>query len=198
MPAEVVLRALKHAWITLESLQLPMAVMGGIALSAWKHIRATRDVDLLIGVAERGTDEIVQKLVEAKFRPKRQPPVLTLGQLHIVQLLYGPPGAYMDFQIDLLLAESKYQQEALTRRTPTRLPDLDLEVFVLSCEDLILHKLLAGRIIDRADAAALLRANRARLDLGYLMHWVGELALAAELAEVWQEAFPGENPLADR
>ena len=40
MLADEVLLALKHVWVTLESLNLPMAVMGGIALSAWKHPRA--------------------------------------------------------------------------------------------------------------------------------------------------------------
>jgi hypothetical protein len=33
MPAEAVLRALRHVWLTLEPLDLPMAVMGGIALA---------------------------------------------------------------------------------------------------------------------------------------------------------------------
>lgn len=36
MPAEVVMRVLKHIWFTLESLQAPVAAMGGIAFSAWK------------------------------------------------------------------------------------------------------------------------------------------------------------------
>ena len=49
MPANVVLR-LKHVWATLGELNVPLAVMGGIAVPAWKYARATRDVDLLVGV----------------------------------------------------------------------------------------------------------------------------------------------------
>jgi len=49
MPAEPLLRALRHVWVTLEPLGLPMAVMGGIAVAASKHVRATQDVDLLLG-----------------------------------------------------------------------------------------------------------------------------------------------------
>lgn len=55
-----------------------------------------------------------------------------------------------------------------------------------------LHKLLAGRILDRVDAAALLRANRSLLDFDYLMRWSGRLSLTAVLAEVWNDAFPTE------
>ena len=72
------------------------------------------------------------------------------------------------------------------------MPGGDDTVDMLACEDLILHKLLAGRIIDLADAAALLRANRETLDLGYLRSWAARLDLTGHLAEVWQEAFPGE------
>ena len=62
--------------------------------------------------------------------------------------------------------------------------------FIGECEDR--GPFIAGRIIDRADAAALLRANRASLDLVYLLRWIGELDLVSEMAEVWNEAFPGE------
>ena len=71
--------------------------------------------------------------------------------------------------------------------------DYDIEVAVLVCEDLILHKLLAGRMIDLADAVALLRANRAGLDLDYLNRWAGDLEVATELAGVWNEAFPSRS-----
>lgn len=194
MLADEVVRALKHVWITLEALNVPMAVMGGIALSAWKYPRATQDVDLLIGLEEKKEELVLQKLAAAKIRSKRESPILTLGQLRIVQLLYEPPGTYLDLQIDLLLADCDYQREALRRRTIVHLPDLDIAVAVLSCEDLILLKLLAGRIVDRADAAMLLRANRATIDLQYLTHWSRELKLTKEISEIWEEAFPGELP----
>jgi hypothetical protein len=62
----------------------------------------------------------------------------------------------------------------------------------LSCEDILILKMTAGRIIDRADAAALLRLNRVGLNLAYLTRWVTQLNLGAEWNEIWSEAFPGE------
>jgi hypothetical protein len=116
-----------------------------------------------------------------------------VGSLQILQLLYEPPGAYVDLQVDLLLAQSEYHREALARRVPARLATLDLVTHFLTCDDLILHKLLAGRLVDQADAAMLLRANRADLNLEYLLRWTTTLSLRAELAEVWAEAFAGEK-----
>jgi hypothetical protein len=192
MAGETVLRALRHAWLTLEPLGLPVALMGGLALAVWKHVRATRDVDLLLGIGEQDTERVLHHLRAAAIRPKRSPPIVTVGGLQIVQLLYAPPDAFVDLQIDLLLAKSGYPLESLRRRVPTQLPGLDITIAVLTCEDMILHKLLAGRLLDRVDAAALLRANRQTVDLEYLHRWAGDLAISGDLAEVWKEAFPGE------
>jgi hypothetical protein len=193
MASETLLKTFKHVWLTLEPLHLPTAVMGGLALAAWGHVRSTRDVDILLGVESAKFESLAAQLATAGLRPKHQPPVLPLGTLEIFQLLYEPPGAYVDLQVNLLLAHSDNHQQALSRRLPLHLDAVDLDTFILSCEDMILHKLLAGRIIDRADAAALLRANRPRLDLNYLFAWSGKLGLTGELKTVWPEALPGEQ-----
>ena len=135
MPAEVVVRSLRHVWKTLQPLQLPMAAVGGLALAAWKYVRDTRDVDLLVAVGQGGLDEILDRLRAADIRPKRDPPITKLGQLEIAQFLYEPPETFLDLQIDLLLARSGYHVEALARRVPVRLPGLDVEIAVLACED---------------------------------------------------------------
>jgi hypothetical protein len=64
----------------------------------------------------------------------------------------------------------------------------------VSCEDLIVLKLIAGRILDRVDAAELLKANRESLDLGYLAGWAQKLHAEEALALAWSDVFPGEAP----
>jgi Nucleotidyl transferase AbiEii toxin, Type IV TA system len=190
--ASAVTDALNHVWAALEPFKLPMALMGGLAAAVWKHPRNTRDVDLLVDVRDLSPDELVEALKRAGMRPKREPAVLPVGDQRIIQLLYQPPGTFLDIQVDLLLADSAYQQEALTRARPAKLDD-EHQIAVLSCEDLIVHKLLAGRIVDRADVAALLRANRAILDQTYLNGWLAQLKLLADFETIWQETFPSET-----
>lgn len=193
MVADVLLTALAHAWKTLDAAGMRMAVMGGIALASWKYVRATRDVDLLVGLEGKSEDELLGQLHAAGIRPRRQPAVASLGRLRIVQCVYEPPDAFLDLQIDLLLAECPYQHQALTRRVPAQLAGLDVAVFVLACEDLILHKLLAGRIIDRVDCVSLLRLQRENLDWAYLRQWAQHLSVMDDLKEVWREAFPADE-----
>lgn len=193
MPSNLVLQTLRHVWLTIEPLNVPMAVIGGIALAAWKHVRATKDIDLLLGIGKESLDRVLPRLDAAGIRPKRSRSATKLGHLELVQLLYEPPEAMMDLQVDLLLGDSPYHRVAIQRRVPTKLPELDIEIAVLACEDLVLHKLMAGRMIDLADAVALLRVNRNTLDLDYLNHWADGMKVNKVLARVRDEALLPEN-----
>lgn len=193
MAGEAILRALRHVWLVLRSLDVPAAVVGGIAMAAWKHVRATKDIDLLVAVGGDDVGWLLERLVEAGVRPKSDPPSVSLGPLEVIRLVYEPSETFLEVEVDLLIAKSQYYERALERRVAARLPDLDIEIAVLTCEDVILHKLLAGRMIDRADAAALLRANRESLDLDYLLHGTNCLSLVDGFTEAWNEAFPGER-----
>jgi hypothetical protein len=192
MAAKVMLAALGHVWIALEPAGCARALMGGLSLSFWRHVRSTQDVDLLIDPGSAGVEAILGALRQVGVRTKHRPPVIDLGSVRIVQMLFEPKDAFLEIQIDLILAESSFHREALARRVPVRLPDMDLDLSTLSCEDILILKMNAGRLIDRADAAALLRLNRAGLDVPYLLRWVAQLKLGAEWAEIWGEAFPGE------
>ena len=193
MPAEGAIETLRYAYGALVPLNWPMAVIGGMALSAWNHLRYTRDVDFLIAVDDSEVDELVEVMSAAGFRPKRRPPILQIDDQKIIQFDFLPPEGLLPFRLDLLFAGSAYQQGALARRVSKDLPFIGHAVPVLRPDDLILLKLYADRIIDRADAAALLRENRDEIDFEYLRHWIDALKLDAEYAEIWREAFPGES-----
>src|SRR5262245_57100317 len=115
------------------------------------------------------------------------------GTMQILQLEFDPPQAFVSISVDVLLVDCAYGREALKRRVPLRLPGIERELQVLSCEDVLLHKLIAGRMIDRSDAAALVRANRQTLDIAYVTLWARHLGVESELAEIWKEACPGEQ-----
>ena len=89
--AELILTALQRLLAVLAPLEYRAGVMGGIAVSLWKHVRATRDVDLPVGVSPEREAELMELLTDAVFRPKRQPPILQLGQFRLLQLLWSLP-----------------------------------------------------------------------------------------------------------
>ncbi len=194
MAGELLTSALRHIWATLTALKIDLALMGGIAVAAWQHIRNTRDVDLLIGVDPLAEQALLQRLSEAGFRQRNDPPFMDVGGSRILQLSYEPPGRFLDVRIDLFFAQSEYHQQALARRMPITLAGMTEPVFILSCEDLILFKLEAGRLIDRSDSAHLLQANRNSLDVGYLATWIDTLKLTEQFRDSWNEAFGPDDP----
>jgi nucleotidyltransferase AbiEii toxin of type IV toxin-antitoxin system len=193
MPAEVVLATLRHVWRTLRRLDISCALLGGLALAIWKHPRFTKDVDLLVALGNTNPDDLLRNLIDAGFRAKRAEPLVKIDETEFLQLSYEPEDSFVEVQVDLLLVRTRYQQEAIGRRIPVDSAELGFEIDVLACEDLIVHKLLAGRMIDLADSHALLRENRSSLDVEYLVRWIDKLGLRAEFEKAWEEAFPGEQ-----
>jgi hypothetical protein len=62
MASEWLVLTLRHVWRLLQSLDLRAAVMGGMAMSVWQYARATRDVDLLLGVDASQVDLLLRRL----------------------------------------------------------------------------------------------------------------------------------------
>lgn len=193
MPGENLLKTIDYVWHALAPLNMPMAIMGGLALPVYQHARSTRDIDILLQIEERDTERILTALSNQGIRPRRIPPLLNLDRQFVLLLFYQPPGAFFEIKIDLLYADNDYQRQALSRRVPGKIPGIETTLHFLSCEDLIIHKLQAGRIIDRADCAYLLRLNRSALDFVYLAKWLTSLNLLDKWNEVYTEAFPGET-----
>ncbi|MEX2212924.1 MAG: nucleotidyl transferase AbiEii/AbiGii toxin family protein [Phycisphaeraceae bacterium] len=191
MISATLLDAVRFVWRTLEPIGAPMALVGGLALSAWDRIRATRDVDILLAIAPADVPAMLERLTAAGLRLKQSQPI-SLGPIELIQALYQPAGAMFEIRIDLLIASGGFHVQALSRSLPLQIPGWDEHIRVVSCEDLILLKLLAGRVIDRVDVGELLRANAAHLDKIYLLRWANELQVEPALREAWNDVFPAQ------
>lgn len=192
MPADEVVATLRQAWDILAELRVPAALMGGMALAHWGHIRSTQDVDLLIALSGARPQPLLSRLAAAGYRSKGREPLIRLDDAAFIQLLFTPPDAVLEIQIDLLLAESDFHRQAVDRRVALPSSALGFPLDVVSCEDLIVLKLLAWRILDRVDVADLLQANRDSLDVAYLRTWMGALKLVPRFSEAWRDAFSSE------
>lgn len=192
MASEGVLATLRAGWEALDGIPALKAVIGGLALSAWNHARYTRDADVLVAIPVDQVDRLVAALAAAGFHPRHSPPLRVIETQGIVQFTFQPPGSLMPFQLDVLLAETAFQQDALVRAVPRPLPGDEGEVMVVRPDDLLVIKLLAGRIIDRADAAMVLRENRDSIDFDRLHRVIAEQGLSEDYRATWLEAYPSE------
>ena len=151
------------------------ALAGGWAYSALVEPRATTDIDLLI-LLDPPSREQIQALVSSLFDSTIiHPTPMALQGISIWRSVVIRSG--QEVVIDFLLADSAYLRTALERRHTV--PFGALQVPMLSLEDLIILKMVAGRLQDRADLEKI-RAREAdlRVDWTYVERWKTMLGLA--------------------
>jgi predicted nucleotidyltransferase len=190
MPGELVSMTLRQAWIALNDRGVKACLMGGMAMAHWGHARFTRDVDLLVSLDPQSIEDLADVLSKEGFSPRHAPPISRVGKHSFVQLIFTPQGRFDEIPVNLLIADSDFLRAAVHRAVPFVVGGTECNV--ASCEDLIVLKLQADRLIDRADVRYLLEYNRPALDFPYLTGWIAKLGLNREWDEWWRDAFPDE------
>jgi len=165
----------------LDELEIPYQLMGGLAVRVWSFPRATFDIDLTLSSSPERLPVLIRSLERGGLTVPEPFRSGFLDQLHgmnkLKVQLYQADRPPVD--IDLFLVTTDYQRAAFARRRPVEIEDRKL--WCMSPEDLVLHKLIAGRDRDKADVSDLLMAVRP-LDLGYLRRW-GRVLGVLELLE---------------
>ncbi|MDH4154952.1 MAG: nucleotidyltransferase [Nitrospira sp.] len=151
------------------------ALAGGWAYSALVEPRATTDIDILL-LVEQPSRERLQALLSALFDSIIVHPAAMVFHGISIWRCVGVL-KNQEVVIDLLLADSEYMRTALARRRQIMLDDLP--VSILTVEDLILLKTLAGRLQDQTDLEKIkLRQDELRVDWTYVGEWKAKLGLA--------------------
>ncbi len=148
-------------------------VMGAVAANRYRReVRLTGDLDLLL--ASHGSDGL--GALEAAFENAGWSVRRGSPDGAILRLRHATLGA-----VDLVLAETEYQRAAIERAV-SDLSGRGVPLRVLRIEDVLVHKLIAGRSRDIADIEDIL-ARRPELDEAYVERWVAYW----EVGELWQQ-----------
>ena len=151
------------------------ALAGGWAYSALVEPRATTDIDVLLLLEQPSRDQLHSLLVPLFDSIIVHPAAMVFRGISIwrcVGILQN-----QEVVIDLLLADSEYLRNALSRRRQILLGDVP--VSILALEDLIILKTLAGRLQDQADLEKIrLRQDELHIDWTYVEEWKARLGFA--------------------
>jgi hypothetical protein len=149
---------------TLDAAGLPACLIGGMVIARWGQPRATTDADFSV-LAPYGEEDSVLDVLLARLLPRR-PDARAFALDRRVLLLETAEGV----KIDVALAASSFEIEAIERATPWR---LDEGVVLRTCsgEDLVVYKLVAGRPQDLVDVEGIVRRQGQRLDVDRIRQW---------------------------
>jgi hypothetical protein len=157
----------------LEAHGVAWVVMGAVAANRYRReVRLTGDLDLLVAShGSNGLDALEAAFESAGWLVRR-------GSLDgaLLRLRHATLGA-----VDLVLAETEYQRAAIERAV-SDVSGGGVPLRVLRIEDVLVHKLIAGRPRDLADIEDIL-AGRPELDEAYVERWVEYW----DVGELWQQ-----------
>jgi hypothetical protein len=152
-------------------------LIGGIVVSRWGEPRVTKDVDatLLVDFAE----ELValdQLLARFRSRDPDPRPRAELGRLALLSATNG-------VDLDVSFAAFPFELEVLERASEWQVT-AEIALRTCSAEDLILYKLVAGRLIDLHDVQSVVTRMGAHLDADRVRLWGGRFAEILEKPEL--------------
>lgn len=182
------IRVLKTVTKTFDRLQVDYAVMGGLAVRVLGLPRPTYDVDFVIACSRDRLEAVFGEFDTLGFavpEPFRRGWLDEAGGMPLVKFSMFISGNAI--AVDMFLAETPFLQSAMARRMHVEIDGV--LVSLVTAEDLILLKVIANRLRDRADIADI-RFTQGDLDEAYLRFWVDQLEIQDRFADVWRETEP--------
>ena len=177
---------------TLDDAGLPYMIIGGQAVLLYGDPRLTRDIDITLGVDVDRQADVAAAATKLGLTLLVNPESFT-KQTMVLPCLDPATGIRVDF----IFSFTPYERQAIERAS--LVPIHHAQVRFATAEDLIVHKMLAGRPRDLEDVTGILLKNRT-LDSSYIRHWLGQFATAVHQPLVEQhkhrkdQQHPGNDP----
>ena len=157
--------------VALEAKRIPFMLIGGQAVLLHGEPRLTQDVDVTLGVGPDRVRDLLDVCEALGLQPLPEDPVAFVRETFVLPAAEPETG----LRLDLIFSTTPYEAQAIERAV---LVDVGKrEVPFASAEDLVLHKLFAGRPRDVEDAAGVVRRKGPELDWEYLDRWAREFAV---------------------
>ncbi len=150
--------------------QLPFMLIGGQAVLLHGQPRLTEDIDITLGVDPTHLHVIQQvcKALGLEPLPKDVPA--------FVRDTFVLPARHLEtaMRVDFIFSTTPYERQAIGRAVGVILEDVSVPF--ATAEDLVIHKLFAGRARDLEDAVGVVRRQGSALDWEYVERWAREFA----------------------
>ena len=145
----------------------PYMIIGGQAVLLYGEPRLTRDIDITLGMNIDSLDHLLSAVQELSLKPLPEDIDTFVRQTMVLPTFDETTGIRVDF----IFSYTPYETEAIKRSKKVKI--MDQEVNFTTPEDLVIHKIFAGRPRDLEDVRIVLLRNP-DIDLSYIRKWLRE------------------------
>ena len=166
---------------------VPHMLVGGFTANFYGIPRATKDVDIVIHLAEGKDLASIEAVLgrEFIFDPQSTFETFTGNIRHIVRLRASP------FVMELFeLGDDPFQQERFKHRKSLFVPQIGQQVFLPTAEDVVVQKIRWGRPKDLDDAKDVMAVQGDAIDYLYIETWCAHHGTLDRLNAVRSEIPP--------
>jgi len=154
----------------LDESAIPYMVIGGQAVLVYGEPRLTKDIDVTLGADLERLQDVLAAARRAGLSPLVDPEEFT-RQTMVLPCSHAATG----IRVDLIFSNSPFERQAIARANRVKIGVT--EVCFASADDLIIHKIIAGRPRDLEDVRCILLKNPA-VDRKYVRRWLEEFSSA--------------------
>ena len=155
-------------------------IIGGQAVLLYGEPRLTKDIDVTLGVGAEGLGQLMQSVHNLRFKILVPDPEDFVTETMVLPTLHEESGIRVDF----IFSYSAYEQQAIQNAQRIKMGAQD--ICFASLEDVIIHKIIAGRPRDLEDIRSVILKNP-DFRLNYIKKWLAEFD--ASLEGDYQELF---------
>jgi hypothetical protein len=152
---------------------LPYMIIGGQAVLLYGEPRLTRGIDITLGVNADHLNDLLAVVQELSLKPLPENVESFVRQTMVLPALDETTGIRVDF----IFSFTSYELEALKRARKVKI--LEQEVCFASPEDVIIHKVFAGRPRDIEDTKTIVLKNPG-IDVQYIKDWLKEFDASSD------------------
>lgn len=154
----------------LDKFNIPYMIIGGQAVLFYGEPRFTRDIDITLGIDVTDLDKFLKIISGLKFKPMIKNVRSFVSDTMVLPVNDTPSG----IRIDFIFSNSEFEKEAIKRVKQIKYNGTTIKI--ASLEDVIIHKMVAGRPRDIEDIVAMLLKNT-EYDSKYILSWLRKFDL---------------------
>ncbi len=150
--------------------ELPFMVIGGQAVLLHGRPRLTEDIDLTLGSGPEALETVLAACGRQGLEPLPEHVERFVRQTFVLPT-HHPESR---IRVDFIFSTTPYEHQAIRRAVTVTLAGVPVPF--ASAEDLLVHKLFAGRPRDIEDATGVIRRKGDELDWDYVTRWIATFA----------------------